>query len=111
MNCYVLGLALYPAVQRAAGHRLEEMVYHTAHAALDHAGIHRRELDHVTLGACDELDGRSISSMLMAMPAGAYLVDEIKVTDSAASALCFEVARLKSEDLGALSGSFIDLSK
>jgi acetyl-CoA acetyltransferase len=98
VNCYVLGLALYPAVKRAAGHRLEEMVYHTSHAALDHAGIHRRELDHVTLGACDELDGRSISSMLMAMPAGAYMVDEIKVTDSAASALCLEVARLKSEE-------------
>jgi acetyl-CoA acetyltransferase len=98
MNCYVLGLALYPATLRADGHRLEEMVYHTAHAALCHAGVHRRELDHVTLGACDELDGRSISSMLMAMPAGAYLVDEIKVTDSAASALCLEVARLKSEE-------------
>jgi len=98
VNCYVLGLALYPAVKRASGHRLEEMVYHTAHAALEHAGIHRRELDHVTLGACDELDGRSISSMLLAMPAGAYLVDEIKVTDSAASALCLEVARLRSEE-------------
>ena len=98
MTSYVLGLALYPAVQQAHAHRLEEMVYHTAHAALDHAGIHRKELDHVTLGACDELDGRSISSMLMAMPAGAYLVDEIKVTDSAATALCLEVARLESQE-------------
>ena len=70
MNCYVLGLATYPATLQAGAHRLEEMVYHTARAALDNAGITRRELDHVTLGACDELDGRSISSMLMAMPAG-----------------------------------------
>lgn len=98
MNCYVLGLAMYPATPRAGAHRLEEMVYHTARAALDNAGITRRELDHVTLGACDELDGRSISSMLMAMPAGAYLVDEIKVTDSAATALCLEAARLQSEE-------------
>lgn len=98
VKCYVLGLAMYPATSRAGGHRLEEMVYHTAHAALEHAGVTRRELDHVTLGACDELDGRSISSMLMAMPAGAYLVDEIKVTDSAATALCLEAARLQSEE-------------
>ena len=98
MNCYVLGLAMYPATPKADAHRLEEMVYHTARAALDHAGITRNELDHVTLGACDELDGRSISSMLMAMPAGAYLVDEIKVTDSGATALCLEAARLQSEE-------------
>lgn len=98
MNCYVLGLAMFPATLKADAHRLEEMVYHTAHAALDHAGISRRQLDHVTLGACDELDGRSISSMLMAMPAGAYLVDEIKVTDSAATALCLEAARLQSQE-------------
>jgi acetyl-CoA acetyltransferase len=98
VNCYVLGLAMYPATLKADTHRLEEMVYHTAHAALENAGITRRELDHVTLGACDELDGRSISSMLMAMPAGAYLVDEIKVTDSAATALCLEAARLQSEE-------------
>ncbi len=98
MNCYVLGLATYPATLQAGAHRLEEMVYHTARAALDNAGVTRRELDHVTLGACDELDGRSISSMLMAMPAGAYLVDEIKVTDSAATALCLEAARLSSEE-------------
>jgi acetyl-CoA acetyltransferase len=98
MNCYVLGLAMYPATLRATGHRLEEMVYHTAHAALENAGVTRRQLDHVTLGGCDELDGRSISSMLLAMPAGAYLVDEVKVTDSAATALCLEAARLQSED-------------
>lgn len=98
VNCYVLGLAMYPATLRADAHRLEEMVYRTSHAALEQAGIGRRELDHVTLGTCDELDGRSISSMLMAMPAGAYLVDEIKVTDSAATALCLEAARLQSEE-------------
>lgn len=98
MHSYVLGLAMYPATRKADAHRLEEMVYHTSHAALEHAGITRGELDHVTLGTCDELDGRSISSMLMAMPAGAYLVDEIKVTDSAATALCLEAARLQSEE-------------
>ena len=105
MNCYVLGLAVHPPHLNCQEFRLEEMVYHTARAALDNAGVTRGQLDHVTLGACDELDGRSISSMLMAMPAGGYLVDEIKVTDSGASALCLEVARIKSEefDIGLVS--------
>jgi hypothetical protein len=74
------------------------MVYRTARAALDDAGVTRSQLDHVTLGASDEFDGRSISSMLMAMPAGAYLTDEIRVTDSGASAFCLAVARLESEE-------------
>ena len=98
MNCYVLGLAVHPPSLNLQDFRLEEMVYHTARAALDDAGVTRGQLDHVTLGACDELDGRSISSMLMAMPAGAYLVDEIKVTDSGATAMCLELARLRSEE-------------
>jgi acetyl-CoA acetyltransferase len=104
MKCYVLGVAVHPAEAKSEL-RLEEMVYYTARAALDHAGVTRGQLDHVTLGACDELDGRSISSMLMAMPAGGYLADEIKVTDSGASALCLEMARIRSEefDIGLVS--------
>src|SRR2546428_538994 len=62
-------------------------------AALDAAGVTRRQLDSLTLGACDELDGRPISSMLMSAPAGGYGTDEIKVTDSGASALCLAYAR------------------
>jgi acetyl-CoA acetyltransferase len=100
VNCYVLGLAIHPPSPNLHEFRLEEMVYHTAHAALENAGISRGQLDHITLGTCDELDGRSISSMLMAMPAGGYLVDEIKVTDSGATALCLELARLRSGEFG-----------
>jgi acetyl-CoA acetyltransferase len=102
LKSYVLGLAQCPPALKIEQYRLEEMVYRTARAALDDAGVSRGQLDHVTLGTCDELDGRSISSMLMAMPAGAYLTDEIKVTDSGASAFCLAVARLESEefDLG-----------
>lgn len=94
MNAYVIGVATHPPAMRIDDRRLEEMVYHTACAALSDAGVTRGQLDNVTLGACDELDGRSISSMLMAMPAGAYFTDEIKVTDSGATALCLATARL-----------------
>lgn len=96
MNVYVLGVATHPPSLNERGLRLEEMAYRTARAALDAAGVSRRQLDSLTLGACDELDGRPISSMLMSAPAGGYETDEIKVTDSGASALCLAYARLVS---------------
>ena len=95
-DVYILGVATYPATLREDGRRLEELVYDTSRRAHDHAGINRRQLDNVVLGACDELDGRPISSMLMTAPAGGYLTDEIKVTDCGAMALCLEYARIRS---------------
>ena len=35
MNCFVLGLAVHPPQSNCQAFRLEEMVYHTAHAALE----------------------------------------------------------------------------
>jgi acetyl-CoA acetyltransferase len=96
MNVYVLGLASHPPTVEESGLRLEEMAYHTSRAALDAAGVSRRQLDSLTIGACDELDGRPISSMLMTAPAGGYGLDEIKVTNSGMSALGLAYARLLS---------------
>jgi acetyl-CoA acetyltransferase len=98
MGVYVLGVATHEPSRRESRLRLEEMAHRTARAALDSAGVSRRQLDSVTLGACDELDGRPISSMLMAAPAGGYLTDEIKVTDSGATALCLAYARLQAQE-------------
>ena len=96
MDTYILGLSLHPASAWVADKRLEEMVFDTAKAALDNAGIDRKELDHVTIATCDELDGRSISSMLLSAPAGAYLKDEIKTTDSGLIGFCLEALRIES---------------
>ena len=93
MSVYVVGVALHPPSRSERGLRLEEMAYHTARAALDSAGVTRRQLDSLTIAGCDELDGRPISSMLMSAPAGGYNTDEIKVTDSGALALCLAYAR------------------
>ena len=98
MNAYILGLAMAPASKRHDRQRLEELVYDTSSAALRDASLTQGQLDHVTLGACDEIDGRPISSMLMTVPAGGYDTDEIKVTDSGATALCLEYARILSGD-------------
>lgn len=94
MTVYIVGVGLHPARTADTGSRLEEMGWRTARSALDSAGLSRRQLDSVTLGACDELDGRPISSMLMAAPVGGYGTDEIKVTDSGASALALAYARV-----------------
>jgi acetyl-CoA acetyltransferase len=102
MDVYVLGMAVHPARRRIADKRLEELVFDTTRAALDDAGVERAAIEQVTIAACDELDGRSISSMLLAMPAGAYLKDEIKCTDSGLTGLCLGAARTASGfgDLG-----------
>ena len=97
-DVYVIGVGLHPATLREQGLRLEEMVYHTARKALKSCGVNRRQLDNVVLGASDEFDGRPISSMLMTGPAGGYLTDEIRVTDSGATALCLGYARIRSGD-------------
>lgn len=101
-DVFVLGLAMHPATRRETGLRLEEMVFETSARALADAGTTRRQLDNVVLAASDELDGRPISSMLMTGPAGGYLTDEVKVTDSGATALCLGFARIRSGefDLG-----------
>lgn len=93
MSVYIVGLGLHPPTVAERGLRLEEMAWRTSRAALESAGVTRRQLDSVTLGACDEMDGRPISSMLMTAPAGGYGTDEIKVTDSGATALALAYAR------------------
>lgn len=96
MNVYVIGVAAHPATAREDRLRLEELAYYTSRRALDSAGVTRRQLDSITLGACDELDGRPISSMLMTSPAGGFNTDEIKVTESSMTALCLAYARFLS---------------
>ena len=105
MDVFVIGQAVHAPAARIGDKRLEELVFDTAHfAALADAGVERAQIDHVTIAGCDELDGRSISSMLLAAPAGAQLRDEMKCTDSGLTGLCLEAMRLESGifDLGLL---------
>ena len=99
MDVYVMGVAIHPAADAVRNLRLEEMAYATARAALDDAGITRAEIDHVTLAASDEIDARGITSMLLAAPSGAYLKDEMRVTDSGLTGLHLGAMRAGSGDL------------
>lgn len=99
MDVYVMGVAMHPAADAIGDLRLEEMAYRTARAALDDAGVERAQIDHVTLAASDEIDARGITSMLLAAPSGAYLKDEMRVTDSGLTGLCLGAMRAGAGDL------------
>lgn len=99
MDVFVMGIGLLPPEEVVGNLRLEEMAYQTARAALDHAGVKREQIDHVTLAASDEIDARGISSMLLAAPSGAYLKDEMRVTDSGMTGLQLGAMRAASGEL------------
>ncbi|GAA1447820.1 hypothetical protein GCM10009641_74460 [Mycobacterium cookii] len=71
-------------------------VHLAARAALNHAGLSRADVTGVVLAGSDAWDGRLISSMHMAGPAGGYLRDETKVVDDPSVALASAVWRVSS---------------
>jgi acetyl-CoA C-acetyltransferase len=75
---------------------LDEIVFEAASKALADAGLTREQVDCVTIAASDQIDGRPISSMLEACPAGAYLKDEIKVTEESSYAAILAAMRIMS---------------
>ena len=75
---------------------LDEIVFEAASKALTDAGMTRQEVDSITIAAGDQIDGRPISSMLEACPAGAYLKDEIKVTEEGSYAAILASLRILS---------------
>jgi len=91
---YVAGAAVVRS-QDPGGWSLEELVFEAASAALTDAGTTRAEIDGVCLAASDQLDGRVISSMHLAGPAGGYLRDEVKVADDGSAAFATAVLRLE----------------
>lgn len=79
---------------------LADMIFETTRGALDDAGLHIGDIDSVVLAAHDLIDGRSITSMLTAPPAGAHLKDEIRVADDGAFAVALAWLRLLSGEFG-----------
>jgi acetyl-CoA acetyltransferase len=74
---------------------LTELVFEASAAALADAGLRRADIDGVCLAASDQLDGRAISSMQLAGPAGGFLKDEIKLGDDGALAFAMAVLRIE----------------
>lgn len=74
---------------------LLELIFETVHEALERSELPFAEVDSVVLAAHDMIDGRSLTSMTTAPPAGAYLREEIRFSEDGAAALSGALARLQ----------------
>jgi acetyl-CoA C-acetyltransferase len=92
----VLGAGMTKLDDRKGGQKLDDMVFEATRAALLDAGVEQKEIDSAVLVGCDEFDGRSISSMLVATAGGSYLKDEIKATDDGAYGVILAAMRILS---------------
>ena len=92
MSVQGVGFARCPSPEALS---LTELVFEASAAALADAGLRRADIDGVCLAASDQLDGRAISSMQLAGPAGGYLKDEIKLGDDGALAFAMAVLRIE----------------
>src|SRR5690606_12486030 len=77
-----------------ASSSLTDLIFLGVSAALRDAGVSMQEVDSVVLAAHDLVDGRSLSSMVTAPAAGAYLRDEIRISGDALSAVSLGAARI-----------------
>lgn len=75
---------------------LPELIFSCVSAALADAGCALRDVDAVTIACEDLIDGRSLSSMITGPAAGAYLRDEIRLSEDGLAALSLAAAQLES---------------
>ena len=81
-----------------AKRNLSELIFSTVSAAVADAGKGYTGIDSVVLAAHDLVDGRSLSSMVTAPAAGAYLRDEIRFGDDGAAAFAAGVTRIEASE-------------
>jgi hypothetical protein len=74
---------------------LSELIFDTVKRAIDDGGRGMTGIGSVVLAAHDLVDGRSLSSMVTAPAAGAYLRDEIRYGDDGAAAFAAAVVRIE----------------
>jgi acetyl-CoA C-acetyltransferase len=94
---YIEGVALEISFADAR-RNLSELIFDTVRASVDDSGREMDEIDSVVLAAHDLVDGRSLSSMVTAPAAGAYLRDEIRFSDDGAAAFAAAMTRLEAGD-------------
>jgi len=94
----IIGIAQSKYVENRSD-SLAEVIFDVCYRALQDARLNINDIESVTLGAHDMVDGRGITTMLTAAPAGAYLKDEIRVAEDGAFAAALACLRI-------LSGEF-----
>jgi acetyl-CoA C-acetyltransferase len=98
MPVYVEGVAIEISFADAT-RNLSELIFDTVRASVDDSGREMDEIDSVVLAAQDLVDGRSLSSMVTAPAAGAYLRDETRFCDDGGAAFAAAMARLEAGDV------------
>lgn len=83
-------------VEREEDRSLEEMIFHASREVLRRAGIERSDLDGVVLSGNDQVDGRVISVMPAAGPAGGVDRDVTMIASAGEHALVYGYLRLLS---------------
>lgn len=74
---------------------LTDLIFRGVSAALVDAKMTMAPIDSVVLAAHDTIDGRSLTSMVTSPAAGAYLRDEIRITDDGLNAVSIAAARIE----------------
>lgn len=74
---------------------LPELIFAVVSDALSDAGVTMDDVDSIVIAAHDLVDGRSLSSMITGPAAGAYLRDEIRVSEDGLVALSLGAARIE----------------
>ena len=90
----VVGVSQVGYASAITDRNLEELIFEAASGALADARLAWRDLDAVVIGASDLVDGRVISSMVTAGPAGSYMKDLLAVASSAEHAFVLAYLRL-----------------
>jgi len=93
----IIGVAQSKYVENS-GDALVDIIFEASAKALEDAQLKINDIESVTLAAHDMVDGRAITSMLTAPPAGAYLKDEIRVAEDGAFAAALGCLRILSGD-------------
>ncbi|MDA2919266.1 thiolase family protein [Desulfobacterota bacterium AH_259_B03_O07] len=75
---------------------IDELVFESTQKALYDSGLQRDEIESVVTTGSDGLDGRAISNMITAGSSGAYLKDEVKVSDGGIYGLVMGYLRVAS---------------
>ena len=74
---------------------LTDLIFRTVTSAVMDSGVDMENIESVVLSAHDLVDGRSLSSMVTAPAAGAYLRDEIRLVDDGLAAISLAAARIE----------------
>jgi acetyl-CoA C-acetyltransferase len=90
----IIGIGETP-YDRVDDRSFEEVVHAASRAALSDAELDRQAVDNLVVCASDLDDGRAISSMVAAGPAGGYRRDFIKSTDTGIHALGLASMRME----------------